>query len=194
MTAIGWVRHGVTDWNLERRAQGQTDVPLNEIGREQAHALAERLKAEPAWDVIYSSDLSRALETAETIGRALGLPVVTDVRLREMSFGTMEGTTPEERLLMYGSDWETLEFGREKPEEGAARGTAFAEEIVRKHPGQRVLAVSHGALIANTLKALSPNEDWASHLRNTSITIMRLEEAGWRCELYNCTKHIDVGA
>jgi len=191
MTTIGWIRHGVTDWNLERRAQGQTDIPLNDAGRAQARAVAERLSKEEPWDVVYSSDLSRAKETADTIGAAFGLPVRTDARLREVSFGTMEGTTPEERLLQFGSGWETLEFGREAPEAAAARGASFVEDVLERHPGQRVLVVSHGALIGNTLRRLAPDAEMNSHLGNTSVSVFTFADAKWRCDLYNCTKHIE---
>lgn len=68
MTLIGLIRHGVTDWNYEYRAQGQVDIPLNDEGRRQAELLSKRMENEE-WDYIYSSDLSRALETAEIIGR-----------------------------------------------------------------------------------------------------------------------------
>jgi len=191
MTTIGWIRHGVTDWNLERRAQGQTDIPLNDAGRAQARLVAERLKGEEAWDVVYSSDLSRAKETAETIGKALGLPVRLDERLREMSFGTMEGTTPEERVIQFGSGWETLDFGRETPEAAAARGASFVEDVLARHAGERVLIVSHGALIGSTLRRLAPEAELREHLGNTSVTIFAFRDDAWTCELYNCTKHIE---
>ena len=190
MTTIGWVRHGVTDWNVERRAQGQTDIPLNDTGREQARRLAERLKDEPPWDALYASDLSRARETAETIGAALGLPVSVDARLREISFGSMEGTTLEERLRDHGPGWESLPFGREKPEEAAERGASFVADVLARHAGMRVLIVSHGALIGNTLRRLAPREEMEAHLGNTSLTVMRLDDDAWTCLLYNCTKHL----
>ncbi|TLS52551.1 histidine phosphatase family protein [Paenibacillus antri] len=190
MTTIGWIRHGVTDWNLERRAQGQTDIPLNDAGRAQARLVAERLKCEEAWDIVYSSDLSRARETADTIGAALRLPVRVDARLREISFGTLEGTTPDERVLQFGSSWESMDFGRESPEAAAARGESFVADVLDRHPGERVLIVSHGALIGNTLRRLAPEAEMNEHLGNTSVTIFTFADAKWTCELYNCTKHI----
>ncbi|WP_198661612.1 histidine phosphatase family protein [Lewinella sp. IMCC34183] len=97
MTRIGFVRHGITDWNLDKRVQGHTDIPLNEKGKLQAKALAGRLTNED-WDLIYSSDLSRAKETAGTIAEAKGVPVKLDHRLREMDCGAVEGTTAAERV------------------------------------------------------------------------------------------------
>ncbi|MHB1557032.1 MAG: alpha-ribazole phosphatase [Isosphaeraceae bacterium] len=86
------VRHGATPWNAEGRLQGQRDVPLSEHGRAQAAALA-RLLEDRSVDVVYSSDLGRARETAEIIVGARGLPIVAVARLREMSFGDWEGST-----------------------------------------------------------------------------------------------------
>jgi broad specificity phosphatase PhoE len=87
------VRHGETDWNRDGRWQGGSDTRLNDLGREQARALAERLDG--SIDVLYSSDLARARETAEIVAAKLGLEVHVDPRLRERSFGSWEGrTTP----------------------------------------------------------------------------------------------------
>lgn len=190
IVTIGWIRHGTTDWNLQQRAQGQTDIPLNSIGRRQAHILAERLKGE-TWHYIYSSDLSRAKETADIIGKVLGLSVTTDARLREMSFGIMEGTTPEERIERWGPDWEQAADGREDPAAVAERGASFVRDIAGRHPGKRVLAISHGALIANTLKKLLQVSKLEGRLENTSLTRIKPADNGWICEVYNCVKHFD---
>ena len=94
----------MTDWNTERKTQGQSDIPLNEEGRQQARALALRLGTEQ-WDLIFSSDLSRAKETADIVAGTLGLSVQTDHRLREMHKGETEGTTLEERINRWGNQW-----------------------------------------------------------------------------------------
>src|SRR5689334_17669720 len=91
---IVW-RHGRTEWNLAGRVQGQTDVPLDEVGREQARAAAARL-ASLRPSRIVSSDLSRARDTAAELGRLAGVDVETDVRFRERSFGVREGLTMTE--------------------------------------------------------------------------------------------------
>jgi probable phosphoglycerate mutase len=189
MTQIGFIRHGITDWNVQRRAQGQTDIPLNDTGRGQAHALANRLKSEE-WDIIYSSDLSRAKETADIIADALGLTVLTDQRLREMYCGEIEGTSIEDRITKWGKDWESLSLGVEADELIAARGTSFASYLTEKYPGMRVLVVSHGALLGRTLKQLIPHVDTEVHLNNTSITKLTLVSGKWDCGLYNCAKHL----
>ena len=84
------VRHGETTWNLEGRRQGQSDSPLTAIGLAQARAIADRL-ADERVDALYSSDLTRALHTAAQIAVACNLPVLPDARLREKSFGVIEG-------------------------------------------------------------------------------------------------------
>lgn len=191
MTTIGWVRHGITDWNVARRAQGQTDVPLNDTGRAQARALAERFKNEE-WDAVYASDLLRAKETAETIANALNIPLHVDERLREMACGKMEGTTEDERIRMWGEDWREMELGVEPDESMIMRGEAVVREICLHYPEQRVLVVSHGALISTLLPALIPNMQEREHLHNTSVTLVRQLNEAWVCDLYNCRRHLDA--
>ena len=96
MTALLLVRHGETDWNADGRLQGHTDRPLSEFGRRQARQLAQEL-ADENLDAIYASDLSRARETAEIVGKRLELAVVLDPALREKDWGSWEGLTAVER-------------------------------------------------------------------------------------------------
>lgn len=192
MTIIGFVRHGITDWNIEHRTQGITDVPLNETGRSQAHALARRLASE-RWDVIYSSDLSRAKETAEITAQALGLDVLTDARLRERNYGEAETTTLEERIARWGEDWHIPPEGLEPEDEVVSRLISFLNDILQKHdPDSRILIFSHGELIFRTLKRLIPHVDMSEFLHNTSLTKLVYHDGKWDCELFNCAKHLSM--
>jgi probable phosphoglycerate mutase len=89
------LRHGQTDWNVQMRLQGSTDIPLNETGRRQAHVAANILASEGITRII-ASPLSRALETARIVGAASGLMQVIDDRLIERNFGQFEGMTIDE--------------------------------------------------------------------------------------------------
>ena len=191
MTTIGLVRHGITDWNIQGIAQGSSDIPLNKTGRQQAASLANRLASEEDWDLIISSDLSRAKETAEIIGRKLQLPVSHfDTRLRERSGGKIEGTTERERLEKWGSDWRKLDLAMENLDIATERGLSCLEDVLENFKGQRVLLVSHGALIGLTLQKLLPEKFKETSMDNTSITILKNAESQWACSLYNCTVHL----
>lgn len=85
------VRHGQTDWNVEHRTQGQTNIPLNDTGRKQAQILADEI-AHLKIDKIISSDLSRAFETAQIINKTINVPLIKDARLREFNYGDLEGS------------------------------------------------------------------------------------------------------
>lgn len=190
MTTIGFIRHGSTQWNKEGRAQGESDIPLDADGIAQGEALAERL-VQQRWDIIYSSDLQRAHRTADLVRERIGLETVySDMLLREMSGGLVEGMTMAERVSKWGPDWQSADLKMESAESGAKRGIAFVEQAVSRHPGGRILVVSHGALLKHTLKALVPNFPMEERLQNTSITIVRNQGAGWECELYNCSAHL----
>ncbi|SDW15386.1 histidine phosphatase family protein [Paenibacillus sp. CF384] len=189
MTKFGLIRHGETDWNTEGRAQGQSDIALNDTGRLQAHTLAERLRNE-SWDVIFSSDLSRAKETADIVAKLMGLTVLTDSRLREMYKGEMEGTTLKERIQKWGEQWERLAPGLESEDSIVSRGTSFIAEAAETYKGKNILVFSHGVLIGSTLKHFIPSIDTKVHIVNTSVTTITRSGSKWECELFNCSKHV----
>lgn len=191
MTVIGLIRHGSTSWNKERRAQGSSDIPLDDDGMLQAKLLAERVKLEN-WSIIYSSKLLRARQTAEMVAEGLGLQVLLDDRLREGGGGQIEGTTEQERIARWGDKWRELDLGIESPEAVARRGIEVINELALKHYGQNVLVVSHGTFILNTFAELIPNYQ-LDHLSNTSITTIHKTNDEWVCKLYNCTRHIAHG-
>ena len=168
-TYIALVRHGVTEWNYDARAQGHSDIPLSDEGRYQAEAVGARLRME-RWDALYSSDLSRAVSTARAIGRHTGHEVLIDSRLRERNIGLAEGTTQHERQLRWpGVPWNSLP-GLEPHEELARRAMDALTEIARRHEGERVIVVSHGALIAAFLREITAGNSRVGIPRNTGIT------------------------
>lgn len=192
MTTIGFVRHGVTAWNKEGRAQGSSDIPLDEEGIEMAEHVASRLETE-SWDVIYTSHLLRAKKTAEIIAeKKPTVELYVDERLRELSGGQVEGTTEAERIQKWGESWRELELGFELHEDLIARGMAFIEDIKAKHPNQRVLVVSHGSFIRRLVRELVADDDFNSSLGNTSVTVVKLQDEINYCELYNCMEHLKV--
>lgn len=158
-TRIILVRHGETTWNLEGRRQGQSDSPLTARGLAQARAIAGRLADEPA-DALYSSDLPRAWRTAEEIAAACGLSPIADDRLREKSFGILEGLTQAEvearypqvaaRLAEKSADYSPP--GGESLAAAQQRGIDALADLARRHQGGCVIVVSHGALLGMFLR------------------------------------------
>jgi broad specificity phosphatase PhoE len=146
MTELLLVRHGETDWNAEGKLQGHTDRPLNDYGRRQAQALADKLAGESI-DAVYASDLSRARETAEILGAKLGLPVAVDPDLREKDWGNWEGLTSEERLH--------IEFEGETSEAHRDRTLGAVQRIVERHPEGRIVVVTHGGSLRRIQAAVS---------------------------------------
>jgi probable phosphoglycerate mutase len=189
-TRIGWIRHGITEWNQLGKIQGITDIPLSAEGIRQAHLLADRLFNETEkWDGIYCSDLQRATHTAEILAKRLGLPLIVDARLRERSFGQAEGTTEPERLSRWGEDWRRLVPDQESDDEIRTRGHLFLAELSDNHPGEAWLIVTHGSFLARMLQSLCTQLD-DTHLKNVSLTVLEQQQAGWQTLLHNCTVHL----
>jgi broad specificity phosphatase PhoE len=155
MTLLYLVRHGETDWNVEGRWQGQTDVPLNQNGLAQATQVAELL-LDVQIEAIYASDLRRTLDTARAIGEREGLPVIPDERLRERNHGVWEGLTLEEIQVHYGQEYQEVRKdllnnsppGGENGLQVQRRVVSAVLDIVNRHPENAVAVVSHGFSLA----------------------------------------------
>ncbi|NLY88568.1 MAG: histidine phosphatase family protein [Firmicutes bacterium] len=143
------VRHGCTAWNLEKRYQGHHDLPLTEKGREQAEAVAAFLHG-GRWEAVVASDLLRAKETAEIIGRRLQLPVLLHSGLRERGFGPLEGLTAEEIREAFPGWFPKKDLnlpGMEPLHELAERAKTTLNTLAAIFSGHRVVVVSHGAFL-----------------------------------------------
>lgn len=176
MTLLTLVRHGQTDWNLDRRIQGSTDIPLNDTGRTDARTAAAAL-AGVDYDAVYASPLVRAHETARIIADELGLPAPLTTRgMREREFGEGEGLKVEEYLDRWG-DWTTPVPGAESLEQVRERALDSLERIARASRrrsaprAESIIVVSHGGVLRALLMHASggtlPRE--GDVLRNGSV-------------------------
>ncbi len=160
MTLLALVRHGETEWNRQGRVQGLTDVPLNDLGRQQAAAAGRRL-AEERWDAVWSSTLSRAAETARIIAGELGIPDVhLDPTLVERNYDRAEGMTKTDIDTLFGGHLEA----KETREQTVARVLPALESAAEAYPGGRVLVVSHGGVIGSLVREATgwvwPERGW----------------------------------
>ncbi len=170
MTQLILIRHGQTQWNLEGRWQGQADPSLNEFGRAQAQRTALELRT-AGLNYLYSSDLRRAMETAQIIGTQLGITVLSDARLREINIGRWQGMLstdieaqyPEEFARWHKSPLTTRPPDGEDLQALAGRVLEAISEIERRHPGQRIGIVAHELPIAVAL----------AHARNMELAQLR---------------------
>jgi broad specificity phosphatase PhoE len=161
VTLLTLVRHGETDWNRDRRIQGSTDIPLNDTGRAQARTAAGTLSGE----IIVSSDLSRARETAQIIAAQLGLPEPRAYReLRERSYGEAEGVEAAEFIRRWG-EWHSAEIPGAEPwphlRSRALRALARVVRDARRTTAPAaasVIVVTHGALIRELLRHATGGE------------------------------------
>lgn len=146
MTRIYVARHGQTQWNYEQKICGRTDLPLTEEGLRQARALAQRA-ADLALDVIISSPLRRAQQTAGAVSAVTGLPVLTDDRLIEQDYGIYEGKNRLDPGFRANKRQFAVRYpGGESMMDVAYRVYSLIEEIKTKYPGKNVLLVCHGGV------------------------------------------------
>ncbi len=200
MTRVILVRHGQTEWNVQLKYQGHSDVELTTQGVRQAELVAARLAKEPV-DAIYSSDLGRALRTAEYIALPHQLPVTPLNGLREYHFGEWEGLT----FKQIAKQWPDLNAnffknpdtvrvpGGETFGEVKARAEAVVRKLVDQHPEQTIMLVSHGGTIRTILCAalgLHLNRIWSIRQDNTAVNIVEYYQETAIVALVNDVHHL----
>ncbi len=195
------VRHGETKWNVDYRIQGQINSDLTKRGLRQAHLTSERL--EPVFfHYVYSSDLPRAFTTAKIITEPKKLKVITDVRLRERSFGIGEGLTHEELAQRAPEVWKYIKSGDinyvipngESKMQVLDRTLEFFNELTKKHLSDRVLVVTHGGVINVLLRhILSIPQDAPRRfiLPNAAINILGFYNYYWQVRTIGEITHLD---
>lgn len=194
------VRHGETTWNANHRYQGQMDIPLSDVGRWQAVAIAKRLMPESI-DAVYASDLTRAYETAQIIAAPHRLGVQPEPRLREMSFGEWEGLPYAQMAKRFPDQvtWWNADRLTHAPPGGetltqlAARVQAVLDDVTRDHADQTVLLVSHMSPLKVAICLLlgkSPRDLWQFGMDNTALSAFVAHNLGLRLDLLNDTHHL----
>lgn len=183
-------RHGETDWNLQRRIQGSTDTDLNETGRRQAMQLAESLLlSEDRPDIVYTSGLKRALETAEIAAKRLQITCLIHPGLEEIGFGLWEGLTWEQVEDKYPELYQIWHTDRRygHPPEGESyqdllnRVVPALQDIIQKEGGssadRRILIVTHSAVIMSLLSHLNrtPFHEMVKRYRTQNAQIIELD-------------------
>ena len=194
------VRHGQTEWNAGGRYQGQSNVALSDTGRKQARFLAERFPVRQL-DAIYTSDLDRAKETAECVGKRLGLTVCQEIAFRELSFGDWEGLTyqeissrwPEEAEKLFTAPDELVIPHGETFRDLQKRALDKIYSLYEKHIDQTVAVFAHGAINKTILAGLMHiplHYLWSLRQDNTAVNILRLDDGYVMVELINSTSHL----
>ena len=172
-TTILLARHGESDWNRSEQWQGLADRPLTELGREQAHALADRLR-DVDLDAIYSSDLLRARDTAEVVAGDHGLEVTEVPALSEVDVGSWSGLTRTEAMSRFPEGYARWIDGGEGWDDGETyeqlrdRVVTAIHEIAADHDGGRILVVAHGGTI-RAIHAAALGVDVTTYRRTHSV-------------------------
>lgn len=204
ITRLCLIRHGETTWNAERRLQGHTDIPLNAKGELQARQMAQALKnAKITFDVLYTSDLKRAADTADAIVQLFAVKAQVDSTLRERHFGALQGLAISEAPLLRPDIWPAhisrdldheLEGG-ESIQQLALRVQTFLDRIQKQYAGKTILVVSHGGtldMIYRIASKQSLSTERVASVPNASLNwITHQQGDGWSVERWGDTRHLD---
>ena len=200
-TRIVAIRHGETTWNVDTRIQGHLDIPLNATGRQQASRMAQALRDDPI-AAVYASDLTRAWQTAEFLGRAHGLEVTAEKGLRERGFGDFEGKTFAEIEVLLPE--QSLRWRKREPEFAPPGGESLlalhrrvveaAERLAARHPGELIALVGHGGVMdvlyrAATRLDIQAPRTWA--LGNAAINRLLWTPEGFTLVGWADTQHLN---
>jgi probable phosphoglycerate mutase len=199
-TRILAIRHGETSWNVDTRIQGHLNIPLNDTGHWQADRLGQALAGEDI-AAIYASDLSRAHETAQYVGRATGVSVVPELGLRERGFGAFEGRTfaeielalPDQAERWRKRDPAFAPTGGESLLQVRERVLAAVNRLAQRHPGELIVMVAHGGVMdvlyrAATRLDLQATRTWL--LGNTAVNRLLWTSEGLSLVGWSDTQHL----
>lgn len=184
-THFGLLRHGQTDWNINFLLQGITDIPMNETGIEQVKLAAKAIRAED-WDIVLTSPLSRARQTAEIIAGHVGFSeIIENDLLIERSFGEAEGLSHDQWRAKY-ANLDVIPGGESRTSLNE-RSKLLLDTVAAQLAGKRVLAISHGALIRSLLATVSNNElpREGERLGNASLNVVSHFESSWNVVSYS---------
>lgn len=198
---VTFIRHGATEWTGKPVLCGHTDVPLSDLGRSQAQAIAQHLAGRP-FDALWSSPLGRARSTAAAIGAEIGHAVITDARLQEINLGALEGESfaalpkgPGTFRDRWQKNPGTVRFPKgENLREVAARGWLVLEELYHQHPQGHVVVVSHmfaiSAMLCRVL-SIRVGKFRTFAIDVASLTTVQMDANGFRLLLLNDTGHLE---
>lgn len=205
MTEIWLVRHGETPWNVESRVQGWEDIPLNENGILQAQALAQHIKrlneSGDKLDAIYSSDLKRAHHTASIVAESIGLPLLVEPGVRERHFGVLQGLIYNDMELHQPEAyriWRSRDPDLDMPE-GESLGffhqrvVGAINSLAAKHPGERIMVVSHGGamdIIWRHASQVGLQADRKAPLLNASLNRLSVSPESWKILSWGEVDHL----
>ncbi|QWE22574.1 histidine phosphatase family protein [Polynucleobacter sp. AP-Jannik-300A-C4] len=206
-TKLCLIRHGETAWNAERRLQGHTDTPLNPKGVLQARQMAQALKdINLGFDVLYTSDLKRAADTANAVVELFGVEAQVDSALRERNFGVLQGLSITEAPLLRPDIWQAhiardldhdLEGG-ESIQQFSLRVRNALDSIQKRHAGKTILVVSHGGTL-DMMYRIASNQSLSAQrivsVPNASLNwISHEESSGWAVDQWADTRHLKGSA
>ncbi|RCV36953.1 hypothetical protein SETIT_8G023400v2 [Setaria italica] len=196
------VRHGQTDWNVSRIIQGRIDQELNETGRQQAAKVARRLSEEAKPAAVYSSDLKRASQTAQTIAAHCCVSdsdLVIDRALTERHMGLFQGWTIDDakrseayKAFARGGRDQEIPGGGESLDQLSERCVSRLNAIAEKHKGERVVVVSHEAVIEEICRHADPTISVGRKIPNTSISVVHVSgsDSRWILEKFGDAEHL----
>lgn len=203
-TQLILVRHGETEWNRLKKYQGQANSPLTELGIRQAEAVRDALADEPI-DTIVSSDLGRALQTAQIIAEPHDLRVIPEARLRERHLGVFQGLDkdsiseryPEEVRRYRSGDPDHVIPDGESARQRYERSTACLRELAKSHAGDTLVVVAHGGILRGAIEMvldLPMNRKRRFSLYNASIARFSIFDGYWMMDSWGETWHLkDIG-
>ncbi len=206
-TTLCLIRHGETSWNAERRLQGHTDIPLNTRGALQARQMAQALKdIKLTFDVLYTSDLKRASDTANAVVELFGVDALVDSELRERHFGALQGLSFSEAPLKRPDIWPAhiardLEHdleGGESIQQFALRVQNALDNIQARHAGKTILIVSHGGTLDMMYRIASQqalSAERVASVPNASLNwLTHSQGGGWTVGQWADTRHLESPA